>query len=271
MSDLSPSPAGPVKLRIRFSKLGKVRWTSHRDVARMWERAFRRVRLELAYSEGYSPRPKVAFGLALPTGHESLAEYLDVELIAGADVGPGGLEGLVARLSDALPAGVDATAAIEIPPGTSSLQEAVTSCDWRWRVGFVDAPGIDVPEEWLTQQAASVMAASELVITRQRKGKEIEEDIRPSILDLKVTQDGWVEADLASQPRSIRPADVIAAFEPVPKGQQGASTPSGPSAGIDQLDVRRIAQWISRDGARREPIELSADATGAAHAWGRAS
>lgn len=225
----------------------------------MWERAFRRVHLELAYSEGYSPRPKVAFGLALPTGHESLAEYLDVELAAGADVGPGGLEALVARLSEALPAGVDATAAIEIPPGTPSLQEAVTSCDWRWRVTFVDSPGFDVPQEWLTQRVASVMAASEVVITRQRKGKEIEEDIRPSILDLKVTQDGWVEADLASQPRSIRPADVVAAF-----GRERDNA-------IDQLDVRRIAQWISRDGARREPVELSADATGAAHAWGRAS
>ena len=68
------------RVRIRFAKLGKIRWTSHRDVARMWERAFRRVELPLAYSAGFSPRPKVSFGLALPTGHESVAEYLDVEL-----------------------------------------------------------------------------------------------------------------------------------------------------------------------------------------------
>ena len=68
------------RVRIRFVKLGKIRWTSHRDVARMWERAFRRVQLPVAYSAGFSPRPKVSFGLALPTGHESVAEYLDVEL-----------------------------------------------------------------------------------------------------------------------------------------------------------------------------------------------
>ena len=69
-----------MKLRLRFSKTGKVRWTSHRDVARMWERAFRRTRLPLVYTAGFSPRPKISFGLALPTGHESVAEYLDVEL-----------------------------------------------------------------------------------------------------------------------------------------------------------------------------------------------
>ena len=55
-----------MRLRVRFQKLGKVRWTSHRDVARMWERACRRVQLPLAWTAGFSPRPKLSFGLALP-------------------------------------------------------------------------------------------------------------------------------------------------------------------------------------------------------------
>jgi radical SAM-linked protein len=67
-----------MRVRLRFAKVGKVRWTSHRDVARMWERALRRIRLPLAYTQGFSPRPKVSFGLALSTGHESVAEYLDI-------------------------------------------------------------------------------------------------------------------------------------------------------------------------------------------------
>ena len=65
-----------MRLRVRFVKLGRVRFTSHRDVARMWERAVRRIGLPVARTEGFSPRPKLAFGLALSTGHESLAEYL---------------------------------------------------------------------------------------------------------------------------------------------------------------------------------------------------
>ena len=69
-----------MRIRVRFVKVGKVRWTSHRDLARVWERAIRRVALPVAYSQGFSPRPKMHFGLALSTGHESLAEYLDIDL-----------------------------------------------------------------------------------------------------------------------------------------------------------------------------------------------
>src|SRR5205814_5818914 len=104
----SSEMVGRVRVRLRFSKLGKVRWTSHRDVARMWERAFRRVTLPLAYTQGFSPRPKVSFGLALPTGHESVAEYLDLELAADATTD---VDELPARLTPALPAGIDVQAA----------------------------------------------------------------------------------------------------------------------------------------------------------------
>src|SRR5438094_8664069 len=88
-----------MKVRIRFSKLGKIRFTSHRDVARIWERALRRAALPVAYTEGFSPHPKLSFGLALSTGHESLGEYLDVDL-AAPDTGVDAVDlgGLPARL-----------------------------------------------------------------------------------------------------------------------------------------------------------------------------
>src|SRR3954468_7399231 len=121
---------------MRFAKTGKVRWTSHRDVARMWERAIRRGQLPIAYSEGFSPRPKVHFGLALSTGHEGLAEYLDIDL--DADESAIDVDGLPALLTPALPSGVDATAAVVIPPGTPSLQQAVTSCSWQLTVRDVE-------------------------------------------------------------------------------------------------------------------------------------
>ncbi len=71
---------GRRRLRFRFAKTGKIRFTSHRDVARMWERALRRSRLPVAWSQGFSPHPLLSFGLALPTGCESAGEYLDVRL-----------------------------------------------------------------------------------------------------------------------------------------------------------------------------------------------
>ena len=63
-----------MKLRVRATKVGKVRFTSHRDAARLWERAMRRANLPVAATEGFTPRPKLSFGLALPTGAESIAE-----------------------------------------------------------------------------------------------------------------------------------------------------------------------------------------------------
>src|SRR5437868_14736650 len=113
-----------MRVRLRFQKLGKVRWTSHRDVARMWERACRRVQLPLAYTEGFSPRPKMHFGLALPTGAESVAEYLDIDLAADASVVENckvDIAGLPALLSPALPAGVDVTAVVVVYALASSL------------------------------------------------------------------------------------------------------------------------------------------------------
>ena len=102
-----------MRIRVRYRKLGKVRFTSHRDTARSWERALRRAELPVASTEGFSPRPKMHFGLALSTGHESLGEYLDVDLTdpEGAEVD---LEALPERLTPLLPPGVDVDAVVVI-------------------------------------------------------------------------------------------------------------------------------------------------------------
>jgi radical SAM-linked protein len=249
------------RVRIRFAKLGKIRWTSHRDVARMWERAFRRVQLPLAYSEGFSPRPKVSFGLALPTGCESVAEYLDVEL---SDIGMAGATDLTQRLSDALPVGVDALAAEVLPPRSPSLQEDVTSCSWRWAVVPSEgSPSFGVEE--MAARVATVLASSSAVITRTRKGAEFTDDIRPGILELRVVgavgpDDAagvWLEAELACRPRSVRPTEVLVAL----------------GSGLEERHVRRTHQWISREGARREPLTAVVPdvATYAPYAMERAS
>jgi radical SAM-linked protein len=232
-----------VKLRFRFAKQGKVRFTSHRDVARMWERAFRRVRLPVAYTAGFSPRPKVSFGLALPTGAESVAEYLDVDLTESVST-----DGLIADLTAAMPIGVDVLAVTGIDAGAGSLQQEVTSCAWSIEVG-----GLDLDQA--QSHAASVMGAAELVVTRERKGSPVTDDIRPAILALAAPEPGRLgirlNCELATQPRGLRPAELVDAL------------------GGHVLASFRHAQWIERDGARREPIPLAT--TDAPHAGMRAS
>jgi radical SAM-linked protein len=255
-----------MRVRVRFSKLGKIRWTSHRDVARMWERAFRRVQLPLAYSSGYSPRPRVSFGLALPTGAESVAEYLDLDL---APAEPIVVPELPSLLSGALPVGLDATAAAELAPHSRSLQEDVTSCTWRWVAVPAEEDGRPLSETALADAVERVVSAAEVVVTRLRKGVAVTDDIRPALIDLRVLGPAgsgtalagpeggvWLQAELACQPRSLRPAEVLGAL----------------AAGLEERQTRRLHQWISRDGARREPLDAAAPAvaTDAQHALVRA-
>jgi radical SAM-linked protein len=254
------------RLRIRFAKLGKIRWTSHRDTARMWERAFRRASLPVAYSQGFSPRPKVSFGLALSTGYESLAEYLDIELSDSplSDSQPQlDLESLAGDLTASLPAGVEVVAISASADKTRSLQEEVTACTWRLAVapmaapdGTVASPGPAGPD--IGARLDQLLAADSLVIPRTRKGREVVEDIRPAILALRPvdeTADGlWIECDLATQPRSLRPTELVAALGP----------------DLEERFVRRLYQWIERDGARWEPLAAPPEATDAPHALERA-
>lgn len=226
-----------MRVRIRFAKMGKVRFTSHRDVARMWERALRRARLPVAQTQGFRPRPKLSFGLALSTGHESLAEYLDVDLadpLSEAEV----LE-LPGRLSPELPIGVDVFAAAPLEAGSASLQEAVRSCTWH-----IEA--LDLGVEAAQTLVERVLAAETLVVARQRKGREVVDDLRPAVLSVSVVEPTPAgvefEAELAIHPRSVRPFELLAALDPA----------------LAEGRVRRTAQWTWRDGLRQEPLPLAA-------------
>jgi radical SAM-linked protein len=260
------------RVRIRFSKHGKVRFTSHRDVARIWERALRRAGIPIAYTEGFSPRPKLSFGLALSTGHESLGEYLDVALRPSQGTSsdtshiPVAVEQLPALLGTALPAGIEVQAAVALPAGAESLQQAVTSCTWNIEVADIAPPDAE-------RGVARALAADQLTVTRERKGHPVTDDVRPAILDLRVlgpvtevvaplaprtpgAPHGTVlHAELATQPRALRPAELIAAIDPT----------------WVMARVTRIHQWTQAGGARREVIPLPPAATLAPHAEARAS
>jgi len=243
-----------MRLRIGFAKTGKIRWTSHRDLARIWERAIRRVGLPVAYSQGFSPRPKLHFGLALSTGHESLAEYLDLDLDAEAGVlpDPADLVALAPRLTAALPVGIDVETIGVIETSTEALQSAVSSCSWH-----IEIRGAS-PDE-VSEAITRVLTADSLMITRQRKGKDVTDDARPYLLDLAVigpTEHGTeIDAHLATQPRGLRSSELLALLSP--DWEEGL--------------VRRTNQWMLLDGARCEPLTGPPSATSAPCAEVRAS
>jgi radical SAM-linked protein len=234
-----------LRLRIRFSKRGKVRFTSHRDVARIWERALRRVSLPVAYSQGFSPRPRIAFGLALSTGAESEAEYLDVDIDPAATADGFDADAIAPQLSAALPDGFDVMATAAVESGAVSLQQVVTSCRW-----IIDLP--NVHHEVAKPAVDRLLAADSVIVRRERKGKEVEDDLRPGVLALEAEamplDDAGggtrLVAELGAQPRALRPTELLDAL-----GIDG-----------DGARIRRTHQWIQDGHARREPLPSTPDA-----------
>lgn len=229
------TPPRKPQVRLRYSKLGKVRFTSHRDMARIWERSVRKVQLPIAYSEGFSPRAKLSFGLALPTVFESAAEFVDMTFDT-----PVPADGLVDLLTPVMPVGVTVTGAVALEGKVDSLQECVQSTEWSL---FVDA---ELSE--MTAWVDRVVAADELMLTRERKGKSRTDDVRPAVLDVAVAASDEpqastvVTAHLAAKPRALRPLELLD-LENRP--------------GTFVLG-RRINQYIAPIGARRDPLAVGA-------------
>ncbi|HVE94995.1 MAG TPA: TIGR03936 family radical SAM-associated protein [Acidimicrobiales bacterium] len=235
-----------MRLRVRFSKLGKVRWISHRDVARCLERAFRRVDLPVAYSGGFSPRPKVSFGLALPTGAESEAEYFDVQLVSEIDV-----DALPARLSAALPVGIDVQAAVPIDDRAGSLQEEVVACRWELSVRS------DTSLETVRARVDEALSASELLVNRERKGVVVNDDIRPAILSLEALETAVGGSGVVSASAEKPPVTLAAVLATTNRGLRPAELAAALGLDPAYVGLRRTHQWIERDGARIEPLALA--------------
>lgn len=237
-------------VRIRYSKLGRVRFVGHRDIARAFERAFRVERWPLAFTEGFAPRPKVSFGLALSVGHESDAEYLDVELARSLDV-----TDACSGLDAALPDGVQVTGAAPLEARAPALQEAVSCVGWRIEV--LGPEGESVEPDAVQALVDAVFAAETLPLARERKGHTQVDDVRPALraASVRTGAAGGVDpqdrvggatvvldAETSTHPVGIRPAELIAVL--------GGALTCG--------RVRRTNQWIERGGARLEPLEADA-------------
>lgn len=225
-----------VPVRLRFSKHGPVRFISHRDVARAFERAFRIAELPLAFSAGFSPHPKVSFGPALAVGYESEAEYLDLELTREVD-----LAHLSAAVTDGLPGGMTVTGAAPLADRAPSLQEGIGVLGYTVELDGVSAAG-------LGDAVAAFTACATVDVVVTRKGEERIDDIRPSVLALHQPRPdaAVVVVEVATRPRTLRVADVV-------NGLRAVSTDA---ASLTERRVVRTHQWIERGGARHEPLDV---------------
>ena len=109
-------PAVTCHLVVRYAKRGRMRFASHRDIARAVERGVRRAELPIAYSAGFTPHPKISYTGAAPTGAASEAEYLELSLTRACAVSE-----VRERLDAALPDGIDVIEVMQAPPSLGAL------------------------------------------------------------------------------------------------------------------------------------------------------
>jgi radical SAM-linked protein len=250
-------PAGgqaPVvqRIRIRYAKRGPLRFTSHRDFARAFERAVRRAAVPIAYSQGFTPHPKISYASAAPTGVASEAEYLEIGLQARVDPAE-----LRAALDAALSPGLDVLTAVEAPDGIS-LADRIEASQWR-----IELPGVD--SAVVADAVAAFLAAEEVLVERMTKQGLRSFDARSAVMRVDVPNRSEAPSGAAATPCAImdlvvrqatpavRPDDVlsglrvVAGLEPpvpprVTRLAQGSLTAQGDI--VDPLDTDREGMSI---------------------------
>jgi radical SAM-linked protein len=176
---VSRNVAAPTKnrARLRWGKTPRYRFMSHLDNLRMIERALRRAKVPVSYSQGFNPTPKLSFGPPLPLGFTSEAEYVDITLDVTL------MAYMIESLRKALPEGFMVSDAKVVLGKTASLSSALN------RVRYELARDCWQPDAPLQGMIESALAAPTLVIERPSKDYTKPMDIRPAIYELTLTDD----------------------------------------------------------------------------------
>ncbi len=203
------------RLRVRYTKLGRVRFLSARDLTSVWERSLRRAQLPIAYSEGFTPHAKVSFPDALPVGYASTGEY--AELTFAADIEPS--SGL-ARLSTAMPTGMDILTYVTVAEGARRLSGHLRATLWEIAWPGMPADQCDAFLADLSRRGDALEASESVEVVRHRpKGDRIL-DVRPPLVSLATFAgaDGDLTAPilrvvLRNDGPTIRPTDLKSALD----------------------------------------------------------
>ncbi|MFC0002681.1 TIGR03936 family radical SAM-associated protein [Micromonospora siamensis] len=249
-----PQPEGgqaPVvqRVRIRYAKRGPLRFTSHRDFARAFERALRRAGVPIAFSQGFTPHPKISYASAAPTGVASEAEYLEIGL--REEVDPGELR---AALDAALSPGLDVLEAVVAAGG--SLADRIEASRWR-----IELPEVD--PKLLQQAVSAFLAAAQVPVERMTKQGRRTFDARAAVMSIDVVPAAETPYGDAGVPcailelvvrqvtPSVRPDDVLSGLRAV----ADLEPPVSPR-------VIRLAQGtLTAQGAIVDPLEADRDGT----------
>lgn len=186
-----------VRYQIRFAKTGLLRWTSHRDLARLWERLIRRVELKPSMTEGFHPKPRIGFPSALALGIEGLDEVVELDLAEAPTP-----QELLQRLHQDQQPGLDIRRVCRVPEGLPKAQ--LLRSHYR----------LPIPHEFNDERVQAAIAGlrDQETIVVPRKKKELRADVVTQVPDLAVRA-GHLEMTIAAgRGAALKPTDVLSAM-----------------------------------------------------------
>jgi radical SAM-linked protein len=197
------------KLRIRYAKRGRLRFTSHRDIQRALERALRRAGVPMAYSAGFTPHPKISYAGAAAMGTASEAEYLEISVTERVEP-----ELLCTALDTAMPEGLDVVEVVEAAPG--ALADRLEASEWRIELAEVSVAAAQ-------SAVAALLAEAEVEVERMMKAGPRRFDARGPIVRLAAEPGQTGSGDpcailqvvVRHSTPAVRPDDVLTALRQV--------------------------------------------------------
>ncbi|MER6817142.1 TIGR03936 family radical SAM-associated protein [Spirillospora sp. NPDC000708] len=216
-----PAPAPVIqRLRVRYAKRGRLRFTSHRDISRAVERAVRRAGIPVAFSGGFTPHPKISYAGAAATGVASEAEYLEIGLTETRD--PARVQ---ADLDAALPPGLDIVDVVPAGPGRAgdaqakpaALADRLEASEWRIRLD-------GVAQDAAAAAVAAFMAAGNIEVERLTKKGRRRFDVRAAVSSCELDRRAAEAADapcailrmvVRHSTPAVRPDDILTGLRQV--------------------------------------------------------
>ena len=160
-------------IRVKYKKEDEMIFISHLDLQRLLQRAFRRAKINLSYSEGFNPHPKMSYGNALALGVESQGEYVEIEIEDDIEV-----DEFLERINNQLPEGIKFIKGQEIDPKTPSLSSVIVYGEYIFNIDL-DTP---LSKEFVKSRVLNFVKSEEIIVTKtNKKGRKVEVDIRPLI------------------------------------------------------------------------------------------
>jgi radical SAM-linked protein len=195
------APADPLRLRyrVRFAKTGLLRWTSHRDLARLWERLVRRAQLHLSMTEGFHPKPRIGFPSALALGVSGIDEVVELDLAERLSASE-----LMVRLAHDGQPGLEIKSVQLLPEGSGKAKLERTDY-------VITTPDPDLGADELdvaTVQANIRSLLQQQQVTVERKKKPLTVSVAEQIVALEFDQ--TIQLSLAaSDAATLKPIDVL--------------------------------------------------------------